>query len=177
MSEVILPTDQISANPVQTTIWVSRSGKSYLDESLARYDGSTHRKCHRGHTIPKKNPCEECQVINQRENYEKFPKRVWEGEHIYSIAADKWFFSESRQALLDYMEEMQQNERDLMLVFVTPQYADQIKPEDIYDEHLPDGIDLPEEIQKAFNELNEKIKNRITPLCYYPADEAVIFPW
>lgn len=177
MSEVILPTDQISAKPVQTTIWVSRNGNSYLDEAIARYDGSTHRTCHRGHIIPKKNPCEECQVINERENYEKFPKRVWEGEHIYSIAADKWFFSESRQTLLDYMEEMQQTEKDLMLVFVTPQYADQIKPEVIYDEHLPDGIDLPEEIQKAFDELNEKIKNCITPLCYYPADEAVIFPW
>lgn len=177
MTEIVLPTDQIAAQPVQETVWISRIGNMYLNESLARYDGSTHRKCNRGHVIPKQGYCEECHNIDEREKYEQFPKRVWEGEHIYSIAADKWFFSESRQALLEYMKEKQQNEKDLMLVFATPKYADQIAPEDIYQEHLPDGIELPEELQKAFDELNEQIKNCTAPLCYYPAEEAVIFPW
>ncbi|WP_454667878.1 hypothetical protein [Acinetobacter calcoaceticus] len=177
MSEVILPTDQISAKPVQTTIWVSRSGNSYLDEAIARYDGSTHCECKRGHIFQKQSFCSECHQIDERERYEKLPKRVWEGEHIYSIATDKWFFSESRDDLSDFMNERKADEKDLMLVFATPEYASQIKPEDIYADHLPEGIEVPEEIQKAFDELNEKIKNSITPLCYYPANEAVIFPW
>ncbi|MEJ7938216.1 hypothetical protein WKH77_10525 [Acinetobacter baumannii] len=177
MSEVILPTDPIAAQPTQELVWISRTGKKFLEESIARYDGSTHRKCNRGHIIPKQSYCKECYALDQREKYEKFPKRVWKGEHIYSIAADKWFFSESREDLLEYMKEKQQNENDLMLVFVTPKYAYQISASDIYQEHLPDDIDLPDELQKAFDELNEKIKNCTSPLCYYPADEAVIFPW
>jgi hypothetical protein len=50
------------------TAWQSKTGHIYLDERIARYDGSTHSLCKRGHLYRKQSYCEECIPYENKEN-------------------------------------------------------------------------------------------------------------
>ncbi|MDH0718198.1 hypothetical protein [Acinetobacter junii] len=168
--KVILPDSSEAAWPINVTAWQSKTGHIYLDERIARYDGSTHSLCKRGHLYRKQSYCEECIPYENKEKYASFPTQQWKDEPLYSMTLDQWFFD--KKSVFDVLQETGESAQELMLVICVPQMAYEIDPEDFYDEHLPDGINVPDEIAAAFESLNNAIRNCGNPLCYYPSNIA-----
>lgn len=170
--KVILPDSSEAAWPIKITAWQSNTGHVYLDESVARYDGSTHTLCKRGHLSPKQGYCEACIPLNNQEEYATYQTQKWQDEPLYSMTLDKWYFD--KNSVLELMRETGQSAQELMLLIGEPQNAYEIDPDDYFEEHLPDGINVPDEIAEAFNALNDAIRNCANPLCYYPSKLAAI---
>lgn len=170
--KVILPDSSEAAWPINITAWQSNKGNIYLDEHVARYDGSTHRICKRGHLISKQGYCEICVPLDNQEEYATYPKQKWKDEPLYSMALDQWYFD--KNSVIDVMSETGQSAQELMLVIGEPKNAYEIDPDEYFEEHLPDGINVPDEIAEAFNTLNDAIRNCANPLCYYPSNIAVL---
>ena len=88
------------------------------------------------------------------------------------MANDEWFFD--KESVLNALKESGKSAQELMLVLAKPAFAQEIDPDDYYEGDLPDGITVPDEIETAFDVLNEAIKNCNKPLCYYPSKIAAI---
>ncbi|WP_151750547.1 hypothetical protein [Acinetobacter sp. TUM15131] len=170
--KVILPDSSEAAWPINVTAWQSNTGHIFLEESVARYDGSTHSLCKRGHLSPKQGYCEECVPLNNQEEYATYHTQQWQDEPLYSMALDQWYFD--KNSVLELMRETGQSAQELMLVIGEPKNAYEIDPDDYFEEHLPDGISVPDEIAEAFESLNKVIRNCPNPLCYYPSTIAAL---
>jgi len=166
MDTVILDTDPEAAQPKTLTVWVSRNGYIGPDESTARYDGSTHRKCECGELTEKHwISCKRCRDKADSERYFKMPTKEWDGKTplvIYNT--DHYFFDDD--ALFIYCESHNVKEADLPLVVCDPVYANEIDPNEYYEGELPEDGEVPDEIQAAFDEMNRKIKEYKEPLCW-----------
>lgn len=171
-ADVVLPDSPEAATEITVTAWQSRKGLIYLDQNIARWDGSTHRLCKRDHLTPKHGYCEICVPLDNQEEYATYPTQKWNGEILYSMANDEWFFD--KESVLNALKESGKSAQELMLVLTEPTLAQEIDPDDYYESDLPDGINVPDEIATAFDALNEAIKNCNTPLCYYPSKIAAI---
>lgn len=170
--DVVLRDSPEAATEITVTAWQSRKGLIYLDQNIARWDGSTHRLCKRGHLIPKQGYCELCEPLDNQEEYATYSTQKWNDEVLYSMANDTWFFD--KESVLNALKESGKSAQELMLVLTEPTFAQEIDPDDYYEGDLPDGITVPDEIETAFDVLNEAIKNCNTPLCYYPSKIAAI---
>ncbi|NNP70450.1 hypothetical protein A7P55_09705 [Acinetobacter sp. Ac_5812] len=168
----ILPDSPAAARKVSAVIWKSSTGRLFIEESMARWDGSTHSICKRGHLSPKQGYCEACVPLNNQEEYTTYPKQQWKDEPLYSMALDQWYLD--KISVIDVMRETGQSAQELMLVIGDPQNATEIDPDDYFEEHLPDGISVPDEIATAFDSLNNVIRNCANPLCYYPSKIAAM---
>lgn len=153
------------------TGWVSRKGNFFGSgpqaEQMARYDGSTHKKCSTcGNAIPKHSHCQPCHdkkiAAAQRARYATLPKAQWDGETpLYSLTYDKWFCDEDE--IYDYCEELCEGmaitPKDLLLVVGIPVKANVVHlSTDVYADYLSDDdTDIPPEIQKLFDDFNERL--------------------
>ena len=79
--KIILPGDPEAASIQTVTGWVSENGYFYGDkpnsEGLARYDGSTHRKCDCGETIKKNSYCRKCHTKKRDAIFDGMKKVEW----------------------------------------------------------------------------------------------------
>ena len=171
-ADVILPDSPEAASEITVTAWQSRKGLIYLDQNIARWDGSTHRICKRGHLNPKQGYCEICVPLDNQEEYATYPTQKWNGEILYSMANDEWLYDTA--SVFALLNESGKSVQELMLVLAEPTFAQGIDPDDYYEGDLPNGITVPYEIESAFDALNEAIKNCNKPLCYYPSKIAAI---
>jgi len=92
-------------------------------------------------------------------------KTVWNGtDALYSTSRDEWFFDE--QDLIDHCYDNRETCDDLKLVIGVPVYAAEIDPYDHYADDLPEDMDLPDDLEQAFKELNETIRFCKIPLSW-----------
>jgi hypothetical protein len=151
--------------------WVSGDGRFFgNDEHLARYAGSTHRKCDCGGVMSRGwLKCEKCRAIIEKENFNKLPFVEWDGEAaVYSDEYDKYFFDKSDldDFLYDHenLEEGETIEIDL-LICVPNEYN---KLNDSYwEDILPEDGEIHGKLAKAIDELNKVIKE-LPPASWYP---------
>lgn len=173
---IILPDDSTAASIQTVTGWVSRLGHFFgsgqQSESMARYDGSTHRKCDCGEIIDRNGYCRKCAGRREDEKFAKMEHRPWNGtDALYSQALDRYFFDESE--LDDYCEDQEATPESLQLIICEPKKAYKIDPMDIYKDIMPDERDdLPTDIQDAFDELNRAIDESTSVISWFPGKYA-----
>ena len=170
---IVLPDSQEAASIQTVTGWVSRDGYFYgNDERLARWAGSTHRLCEScGNVFVKNSYCEPCAKKRRDDEIASLPMREWKGEPVYLESADEYFFEPSD--FYDYCLDNDLNPKDQVLLFVTPNYASEIDPNEHYADDLPEEGDVPAELSEAFDALNEVIRMRSSALSYSPGKERV----
>ena len=172
--KIILPDDPEAAT-YRTDIcgWVDRHGRFHgTDENWARRAGATHRKCSEcGAHYEANGYCNPCRQRRKRASFLAFPMREWKGEPVCLADGDEYFFDPS--SFYDYCDSRFMDPREVDLVFVEPQYASEIDPQDYYADDLPEGADLPSAIIDAFDALNEAIRGCRVPICWQAADVRV----
>lgn len=176
-NKIILPESDEAASIQTVTGWVSRRGffhgpaDSEEAERIARYDGSTHRKCDCGRIIDKNSYCHHCRAERELEKYNKMERREWNGtDGLYSLLVDEYFFD--MDELMDYCDENASAPSDLCLVICAPAFAGEIDPNDHYQDELPEDGEVPDVVREAFKELNETLREAKAILSWYPGKYA-----
>lgn len=164
--------DSPEAASLQTvTGWVDSNGRFWGKyEHMARLSGCTHKKCECGNIISKDRiKCSTCYDKEDYDDYMKLPFKEWDGiEYVYSRRLDKYFFhgvEELEEYLID--EEIEEVS-DLKLVFLKAEFYNKVKS-DYWDGVIPEDSDIPEELQKALDELN-KVVELLPVASYYPGN-------
>lgn len=162
MSEIIFPESNESAQLKTVELWVSRTGRGYdkNNERLARWDGATHIHCEScGNPVEKRYLlCDDCRSKKDIDRYNSMHFKEWDKKTpLVIFETDQYFYDVSD--IEEYCEENELNVSDLKLCICEPNKLHDIDPHDHYADLLPEDGDMPEEIVKAFEELNEKIKN------------------
>ncbi len=138
------------------TGWVSSDGRFFgKDENLARFAGSTHKKCDCGNLMSiSYTKCENCRRKSDLERYNKLPFEPFTGQYVCERDGDKYFFDEDE--IIDYMEENNVEEIDL-LVCIPVEYSP-LQYEDIAGDAHEDWEPEKEliELVKSFNEALSK---------------------
>lgn len=180
MSETIDKTQPILAeSPEAATFqtglsgWVDRHGRFWGDdEQMARYSGSTHRKCECGSIIKQRSFCEYCSRLKEAARYKEAEKITWDCETpLYSQIHDKYFFN--KDELLDFMHECQaENPDELELFICEPNYLSQLDSDHWHDD-LPEDGELPGDVEAALDVLNAAIRSS-APASWSPGKCAAI---
>lgn len=170
-NKVILDTSDEAAQEKTMTLWVSRNGFAYRDERAARFEGCTHRACATdgcdGITEKHYIYCPICREHRDLERYMAMPFLSWDGKTPLCLhGSDQYFFNEDE--IETYCEENAVKASDMRLVICKPQHARIVDPADVYENDLPEEGEVPQELQEAFDELNKKILDYVTPLCWVP---------
>lgn len=156
--------------------WVDRHGKFYgKSEEMARYYGSTHKKCKEckeaiiriGYSF-----CANCQEKKDIERYSKLERKIWDGEsYLYSDRDDVYFVD--HDYLNDYLDEHGiEDVNCLRLVICEPNYLGEIS-EDYWSDDLPDDMDLPDSVLSALETFNASLKDA-GPVSWSPSKYAAI---
>lgn len=156
--------------------WVSRDGRFFGEnEELARYAGSTHRKCECGEVFTRNSYCRTCSDAKEREQFLKMPVVEWDGSAmLYDQNTDKYF-----SEIEDILEHYENDEIDIngaMIIVCEPNYAREIES-DYWCDELPGDLSFEEcggvdaETVELLNKLNAKLKNTI--LSYSPGTNRV----
>jgi hypothetical protein len=149
-------------------VWVSSTGRMFVNEDAARYDGCTHCICECSELAEKGySMCPSCRTRKAKERYNAKPFKEWDGTTpLVSDRFDKYFFSDAD--IIDFVEEMEEDNEgfdpetgyaDLDLIICEPNYLRQLDfdgdefPEDQTEEDM-----CSKEVLAKLKELNEIIK-------------------
>lgn len=158
--EIILPDDPRAAELKTINVWVSRRGNWYREESeeIARWDGSTHRKCECGDVTEKMwTICSACRRKKEDARHAQRQTAPWDGQSmIYSDRLDEYFTDED--SLKDQLRENDMSPADAVLLHCIPVRAHALDPHDIYNDDLPEDGELPAGIAEAFAALNQALE-------------------
>ena len=172
--EILYTSDKLVKYVKNIEGWVDVNGRFWgKDEHAARWSGCTHIICpdcgkptSKNYTI-----CSDCREKKAIERYNEKERIIWDGEiPLYSASADEYFFDADE--ILDYMEEANCNVESLRFLICDPVKLGNIDS-DYWEDQLADGGDLPNEVLKAINELNELINDQ-PPVSWYPGKLAAI---
>ncbi|MBW9332487.1 hypothetical protein FEE59_03070 [Herbaspirillum sp. RU 5E] len=171
--------DSPEAASVQTvTGWVSRDGRFWgKDEHMARFCGATHRQCAQCQAVEisiNNVYCNSCLELRRIEKYKAMPREQWDGAALLYLDGTDRYFQDPDEAR-EYANDKGIAFEDLHLIICEPKYASPLDPFDQFEGDLPDGCDVPYELVKAFDVLNEVIRNHREPLCWYPSGTALDF--
>lgn len=161
--------DSAEAASIKTiTGWVSSAGRFWGDnEHMARYDGCTHMKCKNNPDHPiveSRGYCKTCNDEYRQKQFIAYESKAWDGKSPVAIYdSEDYFFS--IEDLFDHLCDNEIQVREVQLVHCSPNYARQIDPNEYYSDDLPEDMEVDSELQRAFDELNEIIKN-CSPLSY-----------
>ncbi len=134
-------------------------GNKKDSENIARYEGCTHVICkHCGE--PAKKPytaCEECREKKRIERFNALPVGDWDGVALlYSETADKYFYHTDE--VEEYADENDMSIADMCVLICDP-VKYRLIDDDYWADCLPEGVELPDAIVKAVDELNEVLSN------------------
>jgi hypothetical protein len=171
--EQILYDSPKAAEYKTVTGWVASTGH-FLgdDEHMARYIGSTHKKCECGNIIPKNSYCSPCYAKRQREEWLKMPIVEWDGECMLAVHDGDQYFSE----LEEFYEFCRDNDLapdEVMLVITEPEYLSEVTSE-FWQDELPEDGELPSVIADKLDELNKAIEAYKKPICWRHGKKRVI---
>lgn len=163
--------DSPEAASIQTvTGWVSSNGHFWRDdEHMARYDGSTHKKCACGETIERiYSYCRACSREITNKKFLSLPVEKWDGDTPLCLHdSDKYFFNED---ILDYLAGLPDDE-EVHICKCRPGYLG-IVSEDNWADDLPEDGELPAAVAGAVDALNEVIK-AAGPVCWWEDEIAI----
>lgn len=153
--------------------WISRHGRFYGDcEREALYDGCTHVYCESCNAaIPKRGLtiCKDCKDKRNIERYNSMPRKDWDRDTpLYSENQDKYFFSDDD--LNYFIEEHDCSIESLRLVICEPNRFRKLD-DSFFDDDLPDGEELPEDLGRAIDNLNAVIET-LPPVSWSPGKYA-----
>lgn len=172
--ETMVMYDSPEAATYRTDIkgWVSRDGRYYgEDEHIARWSGCTHMTCACGQVYAKDGAvrCRSCQATHERDRYYVLEMVEWDGTTpVVTDDDDHYFFSEDE--VLDYLADQEEG-AEIRLVLCKPGRLSYVS-EDNWADDLPEDGELPAEVQKALEALNEAIKNAPT-VCWWPGKQRI----
>jgi hypothetical protein len=151
--------------------WVSSDGYFYAGhdaEHLARYRGSTHRKCPVCGEIYETNGyCNHCAQIRKHERFMTMPAEKWdEIEDMVGLYGDGETFFSSRDEINDWCDDRECKPEDLELEICKPCIASPIDFESYYEDDLPEDAELPGEFADQCVKLNAWIKEHKPILSY-----------
>ena len=134
--------------------WVSRRGYFFgEDENLARYDGSTHKRCDTcGEIKSLRSYCRPCQHKREQEDYAKLELKPYDGSVVYSLDQGNFYFD--RQHLDD--ECFHLGHVPGRLVFCVPMKL-RLIDESYWDDQFEEDWELPTEVKTALNALNDAL--------------------
>ncbi len=162
-----------AAKIVTITGWQSSNGHFWGDdEHMARYDGSTHKKCECGVVIGKQSYCNACYAKRQKEEWLKMPLIEWDGICMIAIHDDDRYFSELDE-FLEYCEENDILPGDVMLVATEGDHLREVET-DYWEEQMPEDGELPGDIQNKLDELNKAIRERSKPFSWERIKKRII---
>lgn len=174
---IIMRDSPLAASIKTVTGWVSSNGRFYGDnEDLARYDGATHQKCKSNPDHPifeTRSYCRACSDENSVKRFEAMEAKPWDGETPVAFHDDDQYFW-SIGDLFDRLCDEGISLSAVRLVHCKPAYPREIDPNEYYEDDLPDGIEVSNELASAFEALNEVIRNQ-GPLCWYQDKYRVAF--
>lgn len=167
--KLVIMEDSPEAASIKTvTGWVSRTGHFWGDdERMARYDGSTHKRCECGEIIEQRSYCRKCSDRKEVERWQAMPEAEWNGsDYLYSQTADQYFRDE--QEIADYCADCDEpcTPDDLRLVICTPNYLREVDLCEYNSEEMPEDGDescFTEDVQEALEALNKAIRESRTP--------------
>lgn len=174
-SEIILPSSEKAATFQTVSGWVSRKGFFYgKDERLARYDGSTHHPCSEcGELVEKNHYCRPCHAKKERLMFEAMPRKEWDGVGmLYSAEKDHYFYG--ADDVDDYCASEEVTPESLRLIICVPTHAGEVDPTEFYESDLPEDGEVPADLQKEFDELNEFIRESKIVLSWTPGKYAAV---
>lgn len=171
--EVVMFDSDEAAHQYTMAGWLSRNGRFFAEEALARYDGCTHRSCEEcGAPTPKHSPiCPDDQKKKRDAKYAALPLVEW-GDGPACIFDDDTFFSDEEDAI-EWCEENDVDPSRVQLVACKPVMAWELEASEEYQDELPEDGEVPSEIAVAFRDLNKAIRSCKTPLCWRPVDARV----
>ena len=167
-----------AAHRETVTGWVSRTGHFFGDdERIARFDGCTHVACNKcGDPVEKGwTACKKCRDAADVAKFQGKERRMWDGVTPLCLYGTDTYFWDGDDITM-YCEEHDCKPSDLKLMICEPVYAHEIDPSEYYD--LPEDVIIGGDLQVAFRELNEKIreaKENSDPLCWQEGKYAVDF--
>lgn len=84
----IIMEDSPEAASIKTvTGWVSSTGRFWGDdERMARFDGSTHKRCDCGAVIAHRSYCRACSDRKEAEKWEAMPEAEWDGVAMLKLS-------------------------------------------------------------------------------------------
>ena len=148
--------------------WVSRDGRFYgEDEHLARFAGSTHRRCDDCGAVNRTGyGCPTCAEKTAAARFAGFPVEKWDGESpLCLFDSDKYFFGEE---VLDWLADHPEGVR---ICKCKPGYLGLIDTDNWADD-LPEDGDLPGRVEEAVVALNQAIA-AAGPSCWWQDDIAI----
>ena len=158
--------------------WKSRDGFFWgKDEHMARYSGSTHKKCDEcGRVYSKHSYCDFCHAKKETEKYYAMPMIEWdETTPVCEWNDDKYFWD--KESVLDYLYDMYEDaqkqgcEPEVQLIICEPQHLHLLDAENWSDDLAEDG-ELPDAVLEAIDVFNEILKNQ-KPSCWYPGKQRI----
>ena len=142
--------------------WVSRDGRFYADdEHMARWAGSTHRRCDECGTLNETGRgCDVCRNRKLLADFAALPVEKWDGETpLCLFDSDKYFFGED---ILDWLAD---HPEDVRVCKCKPGYLSRIDT-DTWADDLPEEGDLPGQVEEAVAALNKAI-SEAGPSCWW----------
>jgi len=158
--------------------WKSRDGFFWgKDEHMARYSGSTHKKCDEcGRVYSKHSYCDFCHEKKETEKYYALPVVEWDEETpIYDDSSDEYYFD--KESLMEDMywklEEANKQgcEPEIRLLLCDPVHLHLLES-DIWEDELPEDGELSGEVSDALDALNAVIKAQ-PPSSWYPGKKRI----
>jgi hypothetical protein len=166
---------------VQQTGWYSSTGRFWGDdEHMARYDGSTHRRCDCGEVHTNQSYCTPCKDKREAAKFLELDRAAWDGTTmVYSQTAERYFHD--KDDLAAFIEGQRQKDivvtaASLQLVLCEGRLPSEIDLVEIWSDDMPEDGDeshIPSAILDALETLNKAIKDNATPLSYWPTEIAV----
>lgn len=169
---ILYDSDEAAQYKTGISGWVNSKNIFYGDdEDLARWSGCTHKKCQCGIIMEKQYlMCKVCREKERVENYDNYPKEKW--DYVSPIYCEGDYFYDEDE-LNDHCEEFECNPESLRLLICKPNYLPEIES-DYFEDSLFDGRELPSNIAKALDDLNEVIRQYKDPISWYPTKIAAI---
>lgn len=118
--------------------------------------------------------CDKCAESKAAERWAKLPKAEWDegAGPIYSDAYDEYFWFQDLAYDFAHEHEIKDWD-DMRLVICKPQYATPLSSDHWEDELPNDGEDVPDWLEEAVAEFNEKLKGQ-APLSYEPCGKYAV---
>lgn len=158
--KIVMIDDDDAAQPYTMEGWKSRTGYFYADESLARYEGCTHRPCGQCGAPAEKayTKCLTCREDAAKKRFLARPQANLDGEDwLYSEREDRFY--PDLESAEDDLEEGETLE-DLRLIICEPVTARALDSE-YFEDELPEDEEIPEVIEAAIMAFNKAVKDVI----------------
>jgi len=155
--EIIFPDDLAAATKITVTGWVDRNGGFYGDdERMARWAGSTHKKCECGNIYPKSGWCSPCHEKKAEEEWNKMEIVEYTGGPVVIHDSDSYF--ESLEDFIEQYEDAGEDPYSHRLVLCREEGLREIDS-GVFEGQLPEDSELPSDVEEAMKKFNEVVRN------------------